>query len=203
MLDSAKQRILRALDALASCGWTVARARSGLLEIPSDAYPQLAVDQEHFDEPFSDDGELVDDLHFVRHGPRPDLQVAFARQRLCVALTDDENEDFRIERRRMSTENDLMMLFEVLAALEAEGYAVGAGVGDTPSHAWEQMGDRQHAVLWTREAHRHAFDRVGRMTGRLALAWRGDPERILAAFHDTVFDVEPPIADDDTFIIST
>jgi hypothetical protein len=95
MPGRSKQRILRALHALASTGWTVARARSELLEIPDDAYPQIAVDQKHFDEPFGDDGELMDDLHLVRHGPRPDIQVAFARQRLCVALTDDEHEDFR------------------------------------------------------------------------------------------------------------
>jgi hypothetical protein len=207
--DRTRDRVARALDALVDLGWTVVRDRSGLLEIDEDAYPMLAVDQRSLDEPFDDEGELTDDLDFVRHGPAADIQVAFERERLCVALSpDDEEEDFALEPRRVATETDLMMLFDALEALRSRGFAVGAGIGDTPSDAWAWIDDQAggqatDALLWTREAHRAAFDRVGNLEGPLHLGWRGDRAAIAAAFTDTVFEVEEPVDDDDTFVISS
>ena len=209
MSDNARERTLRALDAIAASGWTVARDRAELVETEDDTYPMVAIVHDSLDEAFDAGGDLADPLRLVRNGPGADLQVAFAREGVCVELSlDDDEEDFAVDPRLWSVGTDLMMLLEALDELRSQGFAIGAGIGDTPSDAWEQLDDEaggraEDAVMWTREAHRAAFDRVGKLTGALHLGWRGDRSAITAAFEDTVFDVEEPVDEDDTFAITT
>jgi hypothetical protein len=201
-------RILDALAALARDGWSVGRSRADLLDIADDAFPLVALDHDSLDEICDAKGELQREARFVRNGPAPDLQIAFARQGLQVAVGPDEQEDFAVSPELAPLRSDLMDLLDAFDALEAEGYATGAGIGDTPTDAWEELRERAGddppaAVLWTREAHRAAFDRSGALEGGLAIGWRGDRQVIHDKLAAALFPVADPENDDDTFLVGS